>query len=1078
MPATPVAPQRRPPSGQRSAIRTGEAVRIPAPRPVAVATAPALSTATESGASAPAAISPGASLPIPLRLKFGRAFSADLSRVRIHTDSRAQAMARSLRARAFTIGSNIYLGPGEQPSDEMLIAHELAHVLQQTSSANVQRWEIDSPAHSDAHEREAQSASVAVTRGQPFTVQQHLSSTRLQRWGISDALDFFANAANNLPGFSMLTFVLGFNPINMRPVERSAANLFRAIIGFIPGGNLIFLALQRHGILDWVGAWLQQQLNSLGMAALSLRAALDRFLNSLSWTDVFHLEDVWNRARRIFTEPIDRIVSFLGGVVSDILRFIRDAILRPVARLAEGTRGYDLMRLVLGYDPITGDPYPRTPENVIGGFMRLIGQEEKWRYLQQSRAIPRAWAWFQQQIGALLGFVRQIPQLFINLWNVLQISDLLDIRSAFNKIRAIFGGFVSHFIAWGLNAALEIMKFIFEVLAPGAMPVLRRAAAVFSIIIRDPVRFVGNLVRAGLLGFRQFMAHIVTHLINGLVGWLTGALAGAGLTLPARWDLRGILSLVLQILGLTWQNIRQKLVRHLGETVVAALETTFDILITLVREGPLAAWRKILENLQNLQEMVFGQIREWVIQTIVVQAVTRILSMLNPAGAVIQAIIAIYNTIMFFRERLQQIIQVAEAFFNSIAEIAAGNIGAAANFVERTMGRLVPVVISFLARLIGLGGISDRIRRIVDRIRAPIDRALDRVVDWIVAGARRLVSAVRSGVSRAVSAVTNWWRARRPFRAQDGSAHELFFQGERGAARLMIASAPEQVRAWLAAVRGRPENASKQNIVNLIQRQLDDLDELSAAERAGRPPARPINAETAMQTIATNAAQLLSGTGNYGTEANPLQITDWRKYASANYAPVYLTDRSTTGIPQTTLQRAYASQASKTTTQARAADADFRAINTATNTPYAQIRIEMYRPHERKVLPGGGPTIGLTSQYQIRAGSLLRMDRPGNTTTPVLNAILRRYGFYMSNEGKAGDHIQEMQIGGPNIIENIWPLNSSVNSSGGSSLSTATFTIGSITRTMPEIKDESRRTGRAMWFIIRAVRSGSDHVGP
>jgi hydrogenase nickel incorporation protein HypB len=42
-----------------------------------------------------------------------------------------------------------------------------------------------------------------------------------------------------------------------------------------------------------------------------------------------------------------------------------------------------------------------------------------------------------------------------------------------------------------------------------------------------------------------------------------------------------------------------------------------------------------------------------------------------------------------------------------------------------------------------------------------------------------------------VAAVTNWWRSRRPFRAQDGSSHELFFQGERGAARLMIASAPE-----------------------------------------------------------------------------------------------------------------------------------------------------------------------------------------------------------------------------------------------------------------------------------------------
>jgi hypothetical protein len=673
-----------------------------------------------------------------IRRNLERNFGADLRSVRVHTDTRAQNTARGMAARAFTIGTNIFLGPGERPTDLRLLAHEVAHVVQQRSAPTVQRWSF---AGGDHYEREAQQASAAALRHQSLAVRER-TTPRPQRLGISDALDYFADAANNIPGFSMLTFVLGFNPINMRSVERNATNLFRAIIGFLPGGNLIFQALQRHGIIDQVGGWLQQQLNTLGMAASSLRQALDRFLDSLGWSDIFDLGGVWDRAKRIFTEPIDRIISFLSGVVSDILRFIRDAILRPVARLAEGTRAYDLMRLILGRDPITGDPYPRTAENMIGGFMRLIGQEEKWQHLQQSRAIPRAWAWFQQQVSTLLGFVQQIPQLFVQLWESLQVSDLLDIGGAFNRVRNIFGGFVGSFISWAGEAALQIMMFIFEMLAPGAMPVLRRAASVMRIIISEPIRFVGNLVRAGLRGFQQFRDNIRTHLINGLVGWLTGALAGAGLQLPSRWDLRGILSLVLQILGLTWQNIRQKLVRVLGETTVTVLERTFDIVVTLVREGPMAAWQRILENLSNLQETIFSGIRDWVIRTIVGQAVIRIVSMLNPAGAVIQAIIAIYNTIMFFRERLQQIIQVAEAFFNSIAQIASGAIGAAANYVERTMARLVPVVISFLARLIGLGGISNTIRNIIARIRAPIDRALDRVVDWIAAQARRLGRAV------------------------------------------------------------------------------------------------------------------------------------------------------------------------------------------------------------------------------------------------------------------------------------------------------------------------------------------------
>lgn len=63
------------------------------------------------------------------------AFGHDFSRVRIHTGERAAALTSSVSARAFTIGSDIAFGAGEyQPGTllgDALIAHELAHVVQQ-----------------------------------------------------------------------------------------------------------------------------------------------------------------------------------------------------------------------------------------------------------------------------------------------------------------------------------------------------------------------------------------------------------------------------------------------------------------------------------------------------------------------------------------------------------------------------------------------------------------------------------------------------------------------------------------------------------------------------------------------------------------------------------------------------------------------------------------------------------------------------------------------------------------------------------------------------------------------------------
>ncbi|HTE18306.1 MAG TPA: hypothetical protein VK689_07985, partial [Armatimonadota bacterium] len=172
--------------------------------------------------------------------------------------------------------------------------------------------------------------------------------------------------------------------------------------------------------------------------------------------------------------------------------------------------------------------------------------------------------------------------------------------------------------------------------------------------------------------------------------------------------------------------------------------------MTLVTQGPAAAWEKLQEGLTNLREMVMEQIMTFVRDRVVNRAIQTLVTSLNPAGAFIQAVIAIYNTIMFFVERLRQIAQVAMSFIDSISAIAGGVIATAANRVEQTMAGLLTLVISFLARLAGLGRVGDAVVGIINRVRAPIDRALDRVVDWIVAQARRLGRFVASG-ARAVA---------------------------------------------------------------------------------------------------------------------------------------------------------------------------------------------------------------------------------------------------------------------------------------------------------------------------------------
>src|SRR4029079_14608775 len=172
-----------------------------------------------------------------------------------------------------------------------------------------------------------------------------------------------------IPGFRMLTLLLGFNPINMRSADRTAANLLRALIELLPGGAVITQVLDNHGVINKAAAWVEQKIATLGDIGGPIVAGLRLFIDSLGWRDIFHLGDVWDRAKRIFTDPIGRLISFGVSVVTEILHMVKDGILRTLPALAEGTAGYDLLKAILGQDPITGEPVPRNGDTLLCGDM-------------------------------------------------------------------------------------------------------------------------------------------------------------------------------------------------------------------------------------------------------------------------------------------------------------------------------------------------------------------------------------------------------------------------------------------------------------------------------------------------------------------------------------------------------------------------------------------------------------------------------------------------------------------------------------------------------------------------------------
>jgi hypothetical protein len=85
----------------------------------------------------------------------------DMSDVRVHTDDTADRLNRSVSARAFATGSDVYFARGEynpgSSDGDRLIAHELAHVVQQRGAPAGGPLTVSEPG--DALETEADSVA-------------------------------------------------------------------------------------------------------------------------------------------------------------------------------------------------------------------------------------------------------------------------------------------------------------------------------------------------------------------------------------------------------------------------------------------------------------------------------------------------------------------------------------------------------------------------------------------------------------------------------------------------------------------------------------------------------------------------------------------------------------------------------------------------------------------------------------------------------------------------------------------------------------------------------------------------------
>jgi hypothetical protein len=102
-----------------------------------------------------------------VRSRMESAFGMNFSHVRAHTDSNASNLSNRVNARAFTVGNHVAFGAGEYKPGTMLgdalIAHELAHTIQQSGAGNsVDKMEVGTAGYNQLENDADQSAVGAL----------------------------------------------------------------------------------------------------------------------------------------------------------------------------------------------------------------------------------------------------------------------------------------------------------------------------------------------------------------------------------------------------------------------------------------------------------------------------------------------------------------------------------------------------------------------------------------------------------------------------------------------------------------------------------------------------------------------------------------------------------------------------------------------------------------------------------------------------------------------------------------------------------------------------------------------------
>ncbi|MGJ7506617.1 hypothetical protein [Variovorax sp. GT1P44] len=416
--------------------------------------------------------------------------------------------------------------------------------------------------------------------------------------------------------------------------------------------------------------------------------------------------------------------------VSDVNSQVEEKIAKPVVTALNAARKHvrdgkaRVDTAYAGLDPKEQEEARNVLDAVTGKFDQLDENVQD----KQREVVGDMARTYNQSLGKLEARFEEIKKDVLTSW----------FEKAWNKVKAV------------VNAIIEFATRILELLG--------RLAHLVGDIVSSPRAFFSNLISGIGQGFSAFIEGIGQFLATAFFDWLRGS-SGLPVQIPKDLGPQGIFSLFTQLLSLSKETVFERMEVVYGKVVAGAfrrgevlLDKGLEIFDIVRKEGLSGLWGEIRNSLGSILEETLDMIKENVLYAAIKKVILEVGKMLVPGGGFIAIAEKIVRLLKFIVEARDKILDLIESFVDSVEMAVKGNVGGIVKHITGALTKFITIALDFLVGVFGLGDLKDKVTRFIDRIRQPVIRGIDWVLDKfkpLVMKGRKLLE---KGMSKAKAA--------------------------------------------------------------------------------------------------------------------------------------------------------------------------------------------------------------------------------------------------------------------------------------------------------------------------------------